>query len=1167
MGTPTVSQKIDAYAKAHLAELKKKQGLKNFTKYDIAEIMLKSGALTQAEMNSWRSTGEGFSANNRSGSVFGSGYVGQESYLDEMTDFSQKSNFDKTLEVMNPKVKFETKKQRTTRQAQYKQHVQDQQTSARVKNTKAYQNQEAMKKYLATLPPCTESFEELIASQKFESLDKSGKIKFLMEATGRKFYEAMEKGDKSAMRKYALEGMSYVFAYMDDKSGITDVKDAVKKYNVNLKVLTYVVDKIVDDGDADNLSGAEKTWATIKGAGDAVDGFIGTQGVAVMGSLYLAGEAAAAAGMAKLFAVATQAYFGIEGATLVYEGGKEIAEATTEEQARTGGTKLTSGAIMLAGTIKSVKQGYENYKASQAHKADIANARKTLGLEGDAPLTEASIKAAKKSLALANHPDRGGSVEAMQNINDAASLLLKELKGGTLATTTASTADPKADASKAMSELAKTPEGVKQMEDAGLVVSKASIDKLGTIHEGQSQSPARAIKKIDFSGSPEEVCAKNSPLQYDKARGKFYREVSWDGGKTKQPMYIEENDPNGYFMINYGEQPWDGALLGGTEAIKSYVEPEPYNTNGTKVALEPAKMDYNWTTASKAAPVRFAKVPEGIKGVVGKEGFQPITDNNQVVAIDVKGQPYINTAQYVLDNTKGLDASSIKALLEIDPKADASKAMSELAKTPEGVKQMEDAGLVVSKASIDKLGTIHEGQSQSPARAIKKIDFSGSPEEVCAKNSPLQYDKARGKFYREVSWDGGKTKQPMYIEENDPNGYFMINYGEQPWDGALLGGTEAIKSYVEPEPYNTNGTKVALEPAKMDYNWTTASKAAPVRFAKVPEGIKGVVGKEGFQPITDNNQVIAIDVKGQPYINTAQYVLDNTKGLDTDAIRLLDDINNPNKTTTVTETPQWHDREGYRIKRDTESTYKDNEGNIRYTCLRQENIDGWTGTNNVRIDKTAETTTKYNTQTGEPLRSITTKAPESKDMYPTSKLMFTDTRTIYAKSKQFIEYDTKGNITRSTTKFTDSQNNLVGKEVIEFTPNGKKTKKFFTHNYSSRVGSEEIPNADGSTTVKLVAPDGQSFEQVIPKGYEYKITFTEELQGAPYTFKIIYAKSLENSDTWTEKGFSINVHNRYGTIKTTVSTFNDESHSATWVRGYTNHNEPPKTSIEKDFFK
>ena len=284
------------------------------------------------------------------------------------------------------------------------------------------------------------------------------------------------------------------------------------------------------------------------------------------------------------------------------------------------------------------------------------------------------------------------------------------------------------------------------MEDAGLVVSKASIDKLGTIHEGQSQSPARAIKKIDFSGSPEEVCAKNPPLQYDKTRGKFYREVSWDGGKTKQPMYIEENDPNGYFMINYGEQPWDGALLGGTEAIKSYVEPEQYNTNGTKVALEPAKMDYNWTTASKAAPVRFAKVTEGIKGVVGKEGFQPITDNNQVVAIDVKGQPYINTAQYVLDNTKGLDASSIKALLEIDPKADASKAMSELAKTPEGVKQMEDAGLVAPK----KKSTYVKPEVSTTELASKEDIASSAFEKPIWKNTVISKQaRADVKFVKE----------------------------------------------------------------------------------------------------------------------------------------------------------------------------------------------------------------------------------------------------------------------------------------------------------------------------------------------------------------------------------------------------------------------------------
>lgn len=636
MGTPTVSQKIDAYAKAHLTELKKKQGLKNFTKYDIAEIMLKSGALTQAEMNSWRSTGEGFSANNRSGSVFGSGYAGQESYLDEMTDFSQKSTFEKNLEIMNPKkLRYETPKQRKTRQAQYKQHVQDQQASARIKNTKAYQNQEAMKKYLATLPPCTESYEELIASQKFESLDKSGKIKFLMEATGRKFYEAMEKGDKSAMRKYAIEGMSYVFAYMDDKSGITDIKDAVKKYS-GLNALVDVVDKIVDDGDADNLSGAEKTWATIKGAGDAVDSFIGTQGVAVMGSLFLAGEAAAAAGMAKLFAVATQAYFGIEGATLVYEGGKEIAEATTEEQARTGGTKLTSGAIMLAGTVKSVKQGYENYKASQAHKADIANARKTLGLEGDAPLTEASIKAAKKSLALANHPDRGGSVEAMQNINDAASLLLKELKGGTLATTTASTAEPKASADENM------PTVSTKTTNAPVVQSSPSTyrAKLPTPDYSKTRAnfPTDAHQSLSKAGKATAYTTDGQPdgIVYQGKDGKMYVPNKWDPEHPYEVSTGADGKPASVIMV-YDEAGGDFAVGDPTTIASTYKNP----ATGELDPLYSAKPG-----KSNAIDIVKDQVPSAYKivkpgtEIQTKEGPR-VVQPDEIVVYDTDGDPYV----------------------------------------------------------------------------------------------------------------------------------------------------------------------------------------------------------------------------------------------------------------------------------------------------------------------------------------------------------------------------------------------------------------------------------------------------------------------------------------------------------------------------------------------
>ena len=218
------------------------------------------------------------------------------------------------------------------------------------------------------------------------------------------------------------------------------------------------------------------------------------------------------------------------------------------------------------------------------------------------------------------------------------------------------------------------------------------------------------------------------------------------------------------------------------------------------------------------------------------------------------------------------------------------EAMKELAKTPEGVKQLEEAGLVITKNTVSKLENVYEGQSQSPARRIKKLDLTGTPEEVVAKNPGLKYDVEQGKFFREVSWDGGKTMERMYVDASDPKGYFMIQYGKEPWDGALLGGTEAAKSYVEPNAYNATGAKNYLKPEEMGYEWTEASKAAPVRFTEVPEGVKGIVGKEGFQPITDGNQVIAIDVKGQPYINTVDYVRTNTKGLSQDAVKVLDKV-------------------------------------------------------------------------------------------------------------------------------------------------------------------------------------------------------------------------------------------------------------------------------------
>jgi hypothetical protein len=51
-------------------------------------------------------------------------------------------------------------------------------------------------------------------------------------------------------------------------------------------------------------------------------------------------------------------------------------------------------------------------------------ARQVLGFTPREPLTEEVIKARRRDLALRHHPDRGGSVDAMSKVNDAADTLL-----------------------------------------------------------------------------------------------------------------------------------------------------------------------------------------------------------------------------------------------------------------------------------------------------------------------------------------------------------------------------------------------------------------------------------------------------------------------------------------------------------------------------------------------------------------------------------------------------------------------------------------------------------------------------------------------------------------------------------------------------------------------
>lgn len=53
--------------------------------------------------------------------------------------------------------------------------------------------------------------------------------------------------------------------------------------------------------------------------------------------------------------------------------------------------------------------------------------REILGFEPGAPLTRSAVKDRQRKLADMFHPDRGGSKRAMQRVNDAARVLLKEI--------------------------------------------------------------------------------------------------------------------------------------------------------------------------------------------------------------------------------------------------------------------------------------------------------------------------------------------------------------------------------------------------------------------------------------------------------------------------------------------------------------------------------------------------------------------------------------------------------------------------------------------------------------------------------------------------------------------------------------------------------------------
>ena len=261
---------------------------------------------------------------------------------------------------------------------------------------------------LNSLPPTEESYTDIMRSIAFEQMSKKEQTEALLKWTGEKFYDAVENKDYMKAKEYLMQGFGLVFQKMDMASiGNTNIsvegfKDFLKTWS-GLDFAVEQLDQLIDDGDKENLTRAEKVWAFTKGVGDAVDHFVGTQGVAFMGTLALAGEAATAGGIGEIWAVATQAYFGWEGMDSAATGLAQLSQADSEEEYRMAGDMVGTGAIMVHGAYKSFKGALTGkLQAGLEVQKAIKEIRKTKSLDeikelqdnlSDLPYTEQEIQA------------------------------------------------------------------------------------------------------------------------------------------------------------------------------------------------------------------------------------------------------------------------------------------------------------------------------------------------------------------------------------------------------------------------------------------------------------------------------------------------------------------------------------------------------------------------------------------------------------------------------------------------------------------------------------------------------------------------------------------------------------------------------------------------------
>ena len=384
MANPTsVSAKIDEYAKLYMTDLREQEQTKgSVTKLDVANRMLQEGKLTQSDYENFMSTNEALQLTAdqqrelRTCSAF---TFGQKSYLDSLcvTDLVTGWIYKDVPYTEENAAEISSQQQENIKKSVEKaanggEVTLEQEIGLAPKVT----YEDVMKRIEShELTPEEETktvkeLEEAIEQQK-EAIEES---KMTHEERKEKFAEKMWKAyndkDLGGFLGTFLEYNGYMTSYMDEKSHITDLKNAVKdaititqsfgRFSSSDELIEYV-NQLADDGDDSSISIGEAGWEILKGLGDAVDSLIGTQGLEFAGLLGAAQKLCTLGGTAgKIGSAIIQTYFGTEGTILIAEGAADIAEGVetnSKEQIRQGGSEAGMGAVMVTGAAKSLKGG------------------------------------------------------------------------------------------------------------------------------------------------------------------------------------------------------------------------------------------------------------------------------------------------------------------------------------------------------------------------------------------------------------------------------------------------------------------------------------------------------------------------------------------------------------------------------------------------------------------------------------------------------------------------------------------------------------------------------------------------------------------------------------------------------------------------------------------